>query len=197
MKAVTLGFIAAVLVHGVILLFGGILFFSEEEAAARAPVREVELFEPETAEEEEEQDESAEDERETRPADELKVEDEKPPEMQQLYNEEQVAGAPTDATPRLDALSLSALESALSGSSSGGESGFGFGVSLASGGRIGGTGAPGSDGGDGLGGDLRQAFDPSDLDQRARPIFQSPPTYPADLRQKKIEGTCTLVFIVD
>lgn len=202
MKSIVLGFVAAVFAHAAILLFGGILFFSDEEAAARGPVREVALFAEEQPAEEEAPKTDEEREKkdvETRPAEEMKQDEERPPDMKEMFEaEEQPQGLPTDSVARLDAVSLSALESALSGGGAGGEGGFGVSASLASGGRIGGTGAPGSGGGgDGLGDDLSGAFDPSDLDTRARPIFQSPPSYPADLRQKKVEGICTVVFIVD
>jgi periplasmic protein TonB len=41
------------------------------------------------------------------------------------------------------------------------------------------------------------AFDVSELEKRPTAITQVPPTYPADLRKAKIEGTVTLVFVLD
>ncbi len=201
MKGALLGFIAAVLVHAAILLFGGVLFFTSKEAEARGPVREVALFsEAEQAAEEAKRNDKPEEKKdlETKPVEELKQDEERPPDMKQVFEaEEPSQGSPTDSVARLDAMSLSALESALSGGG-GGDGGFAVSGSLASGGRIGGTGAPGSSGvGGGDGGDLSGAFDVSELDQRARPVFQSAPIYPSDLRQKKIEGIVTVLFIVD
>lgn len=197
MKGVVVGFIAAVLVHAAILLFGGVFLFSEKEAAARGPVKEVELF----ADEEQQKDEAKPEEREdleSRPAEELQQEQETPPEMKEIYQaEEKPAGLPTDEVARLDAMSLSALESALSGGGSGGGDSFGVaGGSLVGGGRIGGTGAPGG-GGLGDGGGADGVFDVGDLDSGARPVFQPAPVYPAELRQKKVEGTAWVVFVVD
>ncbi len=199
MKSVVLGFVAAVFVHAAILLFGGILFFSSKEAEARGPVREVALFSEEPAAEEQAEKEKPKDKDvETRPAEELQVDEERPPEMKQIYDAEpQPAGLPTDSVARLDALSLSALDSALGGGAAGGEGGFGFAAHLGSGGRIGGTGAPGSGGPADGGGGMSDVFDVSELDQRARPVFQSAPTYPSELRQKKVEGTVWLVFVID
>ena len=107
---------------------------------------------------------------------------EKPPDMQQLVEIEHEALSLADATPELSAVSLAALESALDPGAAG-ES-FGSAVNLASGGRIGGTGVAG--GGDGEGNDA--AFGIGDLDQTARAVFQAAPNYPADLRQRKVEG---------
>jgi protein TonB len=118
---------------------------------------------------------------------------EAPPEMPEIA-EPAPAIEPTDVVARLEALSLGALENALD-PSAGGES-FGSGISLASGGRIGGTGALGS-----AGGQLENAadaiFDIGALDQKPRLIEQSPPVYPAELRQRKIQGTVYVTFVVD
>jgi protein TonB len=193
MKATVIALFAAVLVHGLLLLFGGVFFFTEEEQKAREVVREVELFAEEAKEEAPDETEP---EAEEEPEPELKVEDEKPPEMAELVrNEPAPSLEPTDAVARLDALSLSALESALNGG--GGGDGFGAGGgSLTSGGRIGGTGAPGS-GGDLGDGPSDAIFDIGDLDEQARPIFQAAPVYPSDLRRQKVEGIVYVVFLVD
>lgn len=200
MKSIVIGVIAALLVHAAVLLFGGVFFFTDEEAKAKGPVKEVELFSEEASEAKDEAKPANED-LETKPAEELQEPPEKPPEMQQVYEaEEQTAAiSPTDSIARLDAVSLSALESALSGgATAGGGDFFGGGVSLASGGRIGGTGAPGSTGGDGDGGSVSSdVFDVSELDQRARPVYQASPMYPGEMRQKKVEGVVNVVFIVD
>src|SRR5262245_56657163 len=66
-------------------------------------------------------------------------------------------------------------------------------VDFASGGRIGGTGRAGDadDGGEG------GAFSIAELDQKPRAILQTAPQYTYELRQKKIEGTVSVLFIVD
>jgi protein TonB len=93
-------------------------------------------------------------------------------------------------------MSLGALESALEPGDSGG-AGFGVGGgSLASGGRIGGTGTPGAEG------SLEESsadfiFDIRALDQKPRPVHQAQPIYPRELRQRKVEGTVYVVFVVD
>jgi len=40
-------------------------------------------------------------------------------------------------------------------------------------------------------------FDITEIDQKARPLFQSPPVYPIELRKRKIEGTVLVQFVVD
>jgi protein TonB len=193
-RGIVLAFLAALAIHALILLFGGVFFFTDEEAAARAPVREVELFSEEQTEEKQPEKEKPNDE-EKPPVEEVAQPEEQPPDMRQIVDaapEPQPDTASTDAIARLDALSLSALESALDPSGGGGE--FSSGVNLASGGRIGGTGAAGAGGG---GDDLSAAFDVGELDQRARPIFQAAPAYPFELRQKKVEGVVYMLFIVD
>lgn len=194
MRGIVLAFLAALAIHALVLLFGGVFFFTEEEARARAPVREVELFTEEQAEEEPPQEELPQEE-ERREVEEVVQPEDEPPDMRELVDaapEPTAESAATDSIARLDALSLSALESALDPSAGGGE--FSSGANLASGGRIGGTGAAGAGGG---GDDLTAAFDVGELDQRARPIFQAAPVYPFELRQKKVEGTVYMLFIVD
>jgi protein TonB len=197
MRAFVLALLAALALHGLVLLFGGVFFFTDEELKDRGAPREVELFE--NAELEAEKPPEDVEDLEARKPEDLEVAEEKPPEMRELFREEPTPDAPTaaDTVARLDALSLSALESALSGAGGTGSDGFGVGASLASGGRIGGTGAPGS-GGDLEGDALHDvAFDIAELDQRARPIVQAAPVYPAALRAKKTEGTVYVVFVVD
>ena len=55
------------------------------------------------------------------------------------------------------------------------------------------TSPPGEGEDEGAGG----AFAIADLDQKPRPILQPAPQYPYELRQKKIEGTVSVLFIVD
>lgn len=193
MRGIALALLAALAIHGLILLFGGVLFFTDKEAAARAPVREVELFSEEQAEEKPRDEKKLEEEK--REVEQVQAPDEKPPDMRELVDvaPDQPDASPTDEVARLDALSLSALESALDPGAAG-SGDFASGASLASGGRIGGTGSAGAGGG---GDDLSAAFDVGELDQRARPIFQTAPVYPFELRQKKVEGTVYMLFVVD
>ena len=122
-----------------------------------------------------------------KPPEELQAQKEKPPEISEV-----VHSAPaSDATPALDAASLSAIQAALNPGGGAGE--FGASVSLASGGRIGGTGKPGSRGGNDP---LDKAFSMDDIDQKPRPIVQTPPTYPAELRGKKMQGVAQVAFVV-
>jgi len=179
--------VAAVFVHGAILLFGGLVMF---HGPARSIVREdVELLasSEETPDKEKEKDKPKEQEQAEEAADEqaqIEAAREQMPDLRSLAALEGPAAAPA-----LAALSLSDLEGALGGAGGGGA--FAEGFSLSSGGRIGGTGT--ASGGDGLGDFLSIA----DLDQRPRPVFQASPSYPQDLRRRKVEGTVHLVFYVD
>jgi protein TonB len=195
LKAILLAIVAALCVHGVLFLFGGFFFFTEEEQRARQVVREVELFAEEAEElEPEEPQETTEPEQEP----ELKADEEEPPAMAELVRTAEATPelVPTDAIARLEALSLSALESALAGGGSGESFGSAGSGGLSSGGRIGGTGAAGA--GMGLGdGPSDGIFDIGELDEAARPVFQAAPVYPYELRKQKLEGIVYVVFIVD
>lgn len=183
MKRLFLAILAAIAVHAVILLFGGIFFMHDPVKKEERKVLDIEPLtedkkkeEPEAEVVEEQVEEPA----------------EKPPDMTEVVKMQEQLSAAT-AAPALDAVSLSALEGALSGSSGGGE--FAIGASLASGGRIGGTGAPGSEGADGALGD--GIFSLSELDQQPRAIFQAAPIYPFEMRQRKQAGEVYLLFVVD
>jgi protein TonB len=189
MRATILGVAAAVLLHAVVLLFGGILFPGPEQQKTAARVENVDLVA--------DTDEKKEDKPAEEPVEESEAEEtmetaaERPPDARDLEILRQQAAAA--AVPELAALSLGALEEAL-GPGAGGDGGFGGLVNLASGGRIGGTGSPGA------AMDAPAAalvFALPDLDQKPRPIFQAEPVYPFELRQKKIEGTVYVQFIVD
>ena len=185
MRAWVPAILAAIVLHLGILLFGGVFFLGRKEVAEKTQVEDVELT----------------------------VESEKEPEREVVEAEAEAAPVPQDAPPtmveqvetqptldpgaaRLDALSLSELSAALdaaAGQASGAD-GFGGSASLASGGVIGGTGAPGA----ALGESPADAiFDIGQLDQRARPVRQVAPAYPSTLRQRKVEGTVYVVFVVD
>ena len=104
------------------------------------------------------------------------------------------AGGPTDVIARLDALSLGALESALEPGASG--DGFGGSASLASGGRIGGTGAPGASSGV-EDAQADEIFDAAVLDQGPRILHQVAPVYPAELRRRGTEGQAEVRVVID
>jgi protein TonB len=179
----------AVIAHVAILLFGGVLFMGSEDEPA-AVIEEVDLLTAEADEPEAEEPQP-----EEPPPEELVVAEEPPPIPVEIAETPPPAVAePADLVQRLDALSLSALEGALA-PGAGGDS-FGPAASLASGGRIGGTAAPGSlaagaaDAADAI-------FDITMLDQQPRLVHQVPPAYPLDLRKRRIEGTVYVVFVVD
>src|SRR6185295_787069 len=187
MRAWVVAILAALVLHAAILLFGGVFFLKSEEGAA-AKVEEVDLMASAEPEKEAEQDA-------VEPAEApIEMAKEAPPEMPEVV-EAAPQLEPTDVVARLDALSLGALADALDPNAGGG--GFGRGaVSLASGGRIGGTGAPGATGGL-AGTDSDALFDLGALDQTPRLVHQPPPVYPAELRRQKLEGTVYVVFVVD
>jgi protein TonB len=173
-----LGIVAAVILHAAFLTFGGLLLPEANEE--HATLQEVELVGPQAEQQEPQPPEPA--------------PDEPPPPPES--DEAAAAAALEDADaqpaviPALDAASLGALEDALFGR--GGAGDFATSLDFASGGRIGGTGKPGS-GED----ELERAFSLAEVDQRARPLFQTQPLYPAELRSRKVEGTVTLVCVVD
>jgi TonB family protein len=185
---IVLAFLGALVLHGAILLLGGLVLFPDKDAPDATA--EVDLL---SGAVEEKKDEAKDDEKrdaqesaEEAPDESLKAE---APEMPDLRNLAALEG-PANG-PALAAMSLSDLESALGGSG-GGAGGFATGFSFASGGRIGATGL-GGPGGDGL----DAAFSIADLDQRPRPIIQTMPDYPVELRKRKVEGTVQVVFLVD
>lgn len=195
MTSRVIGITAAILVHAAILLFGGIFFMkSGSEEAKKTKIENVELVQ---------MDDEKKKEKDKKPAEEdVKKEEEKEEKAEEIKETQQVPDlqeiAKLDAAaaaPALDAMSLSALEDALNPSDvASGEGGF-FqnSVDFSSGGRIGGTGRAVDQGGEGEGG----AFAIAELDQRPRAILQAAPQYPYELRQKKIEGTVSVLFIVD
>jgi protein TonB len=172
-------FLAALAVHAVILLFGGlVLFRSERKSAIRenielvaeqAPEKKVDKKEPEEKKTEAPIEESS----------------EPMPDVKNLAQLESPVAAPA-----LAPLSLTDLEGVLSADGAGGA--FGTGGGLSSGGRIGGTGTVG-----GLADDIGDIASLADLDQRPRAIFQAAPSYPVELRKRNLEGSVQVVFLVD
>ncbi|NBX25157.1 MAG: energy transducer TonB [Planctomycetes bacterium] len=181
-KAGLLFIVAAVVLHGLVLLFGGLLFNHEPETASK---RDVEIATESVTEDKERQQDLPKPEQLEKP-------EEPPPDPNQAPPsavEQAMAG---DDAPALDAASLSALEAALGGESGAGGGEFATGgSSLASGGRIGGRGGPGG------GEEFSGAFSMSEIDQRPRPLVQVAATYPSEMRSRKAEGVVTVIFVVD
>ncbi|MFO1012044.1 MAG: energy transducer TonB [Planctomycetota bacterium] len=177
-----LGIGAAVFVHLVVIAFGGIFFLEDENP--RGSVQAVDLL----ADAEDVKKDSKKEEPPETPPEELETHDETPPDSAEVLKS--LDAAPINDAPALEAASLSAIEAALSGQSGGGD--FAEAIGFASGGRIGGTGVAG-----GPGGELEEAFSLAELDQKPRAITQVSPTFPAEMRGKKIEGVVSVIFVVD
>jgi protein TonB len=174
----TFGLVAALLVHALFLLFGGLFVGTGHPGGTAAP--EVDLVDTDLTRPDE-----------TPP---LEPPPEAPPEAEPAPDADAILrdleASPSDDLPALDAATLSALEAALRGEGGGGD--FLRAASLQGGGRIGGTGSP--DGGDDA---FAAAFSLADLDQKPRAMFQATPVYPNELRGKKVEGIVTVLFVVD
>jgi protein TonB len=189
MRARLLGYTAAILFHLLVLLFGGALFLKPDAKEKERTVREVDLVEAEAGKPEEQKEEPVQEAAPVEETDQPIVEEvERPPEVRQAID---LDASPAASASALEALSLSALEGALNPTLAGAD-GFGGSASLASGGRIGGTGS-----GIDAGAAADAVFAVADLNQAPRVIFQVAPTYPLELRRRKIEGTVQLAFIVD
>lgn len=175
----TVGLLCAVLLHGGFLLFGGLLLPERKPSSGESHT--VDLLSELAAAKEDPQQEHKEIEKIERP--EEKAPDDVPapqaPEVQ-----------PQNDAPALEAASLSAIEAALHGQGGGGD--FSVALSLASGGRIGGTGKQ-----DGMGERLESAFSLAEIDQKPRAVFQGSPSYPMEMRGKNLEGVVVLIFVVD
>jgi len=175
-----LGVVFAVIVHGGVLLFGGILF--PKATADHSSLQVVELLSDEDiAEKAEEKIEEK--------VEELEAESEEIPDAEKIIQSLEMP-TPYEA-PALDAASLSAIEAALNGLA-GAAGDFSMGANLEGGGVIGGTGRPGS-----LGDQMDEAFSLAEIDQKPRPVFQGAPVFPSEMRGKKFEGVVTVIFVVD
>lgn len=178
-----LGIGAAVFVHLVVIAFGGIFFLEDENP--RGSVQAVDLL----ADAEDVKKDSKKEEPPETPPEELETHDETPPDSAEVLKS--LDAAPINDAPALEAASLSAIEAALNGGGSGGGD-FAEALSFGSGGRIGGTGkAGGSDE------KIDEAFSLTEIDQKPRAIFQASPTFPAEMRGKKVEGLVSVIFVVD
>lgn len=178
--------VAALVVHAALLLFGGILFLGHDEQ--QASKRDVEIVTESVDKDREDQ--------EKQPEEQEKIEqkDDAPPDPDQSAPPVDTPASSDDA-PALDAASLSAIENALNGAAGAGGVDFGGGgASLQSGGQFGGTGRGGGKGSDDQ---FQGAFSMSEIDQRPRAVFQVAGSYPSEMRQRKVEGVVTILFIVD
>ncbi|HKQ96565.1 MAG TPA: hypothetical protein VJV75_01690, partial [Candidatus Polarisedimenticolia bacterium] len=130
-RAVIFALVAAVVVHGGILLFGGlVLFHGKPEAVVRENVDLVGEADEKKDDKKEEDKPKAQESAEAEDQEKLTAAQEPLPDLKAL---EAPAGPATG--PALAAMSLADLEGALNGQGSGGD-GFGGGSSLVSGGRI-------------------------------------------------------------
>ena len=178
------GIFFALSLHGVVLLFGGLLFLRDDEDKGTLAV--VDLL---TTEEPEKKKDEQKEEQLAQPTEEPQDPEEEPPDVSAMLKELDLSAL--SAEPELEAASLSAITDALSGISSGsGE--FGDALSFASGGRIGGTGKAGE-----LSATTEGMFSMAEIDQKPRAVFQAAPQFPASMRGKKLEGLVTLIFVVD
>lgn len=175
-----LGILAAVVLHAGVLLFGGLIFAGAKDEKGK--LQQVELLDPEAPEEKKKPEEPQE------AKEELQPETEKAPDAAEILR--QLDQPVTSAGPALDAVSLGALEQALNGQASGGD--FSDALSFASGGRLGAGGGTGT-----LDEQSENAFSLAEIDQKPRVVFQTAPLYPSEMRGKKLEGSVTLLFVVD
>jgi protein TonB len=182
---IVLCIVGALLVHAVIIAFGGILFLGEE--TVQSSRRDIELLNEDVQKDKDKVDEE---EKEVVQPD-LKAPSDAPPDPNQVLAAVDTPSDSNDA-PALDSASLGALEQALNGGAGGGASDFGGGASLSSGGRIGGTGKAAA-----AEQEFQGAFSMSEIDQRPRPVHQVAGAYPAEMRARNVEGVVTLIFIVD
>jgi protein TonB len=177
---------AALVVHVAILLFGG-WFFLKEEGPPKSTIP-VELIDPTMDDDKKKEDPQ----KPQEPQEEVQKQDETPPDTSEVVDRASDVPA-TDLQPELDATTIAGLANALGGGVGGGEF-FDGATSLEGGGIIGGTGRRGGEEG---GDPLDEAFDPAGIDQQARVLVQTAPSYPSEMRGKKVEGVVTLIFVVD
>jgi len=179
-----LGIVGAVLVHILILLFGGIFFMHGEDGIDKT--REVELLSETESEKPKEEEEKPQD---TEPSEQIEEEQEEIPDSAEVVRS--LEAAPANSAPALAEASLAAIEQALNGQGGGGGE-FAAVMDFSSGGVIGGKGKGGISEEK-----FEEAFSLSEIDQGPRVVYQVGGNYPAELRGKKIEGVATVIFIVD
>jgi periplasmic protein TonB len=175
------GIFIAVILHIGFILFGGLIFNSHKDAKANTvtvelvnpdDVAQTKPVEPKTAVEQTEEP--------------IAASQEPPPNADFIRSINPIAAA-----PGLAAMDLGAINDLLNhGLGAGGES-WGQQGSFASGGVVGGTGKPGA-----IQDTTEQTITMSEIDQKARTLFQTAPVFPSELRGKDIDGTVVVIFIV-
>lgn len=182
---VGLGFLAAIAVHGGFILFGGFLFLRHPKDYGT--LQQVELLSEDDIQTEKKDIKPPED--ELKKAEDLN--EEPPPNPEEIIRQMELESVMNNV-PALDAVSLSAIEAALSGQATAGGD-FAQSLSFSSGGRIGGLGQAGllEDK------NLDEAFSLAEIDQKPQAVVQSAPNYPAGLKGKKSEDVVTVIFVVD
>lgn len=174
-----LGIVCAIALHAGVIMFGGSLFTSHNNAHNK--LQQVELLSDDVvAEKEKPKDESIE-------AEKLDAAEAPAPDAAEMIRNMELSAAAN--APELEAASLSDIEAALGGQAGGGGD-FAGALSFESGGRIGGTGKAGA-----LDQNLEKAFSLSEIDQKPRPIFQAAPVYPSKMRSAT--GVVSVIFVVD
>ena len=183
--AILLGIGAAIVLHGLVVTFGGILFLHDD--ADKGSLQQVDLLTSEDVDKPKEKDKA--EEQVVEKKEEMQAEDEPPPDAEELMHD--LKQSAVNNAPKLDAASLGAIEQALNGGA-GGAGDFASTVGFSSGGVIGGTGKAGS-----MEDKIAAAFTLAEMDQKPRLIYQSAPLFPSEMRGKKVEGLVTLIFVVD
>ncbi len=178
-----MGILFAIVVHLGVILFGGLVFF--ERADDQGTLQQVDLLSENDAAPEDKKEKPKE--TDTEKTEDMETETEQAPDAGEIIRNLELSAA--NNAPRLEAASLGAIEAALSGQAGGGGD-FTEALSFSSGGRIGGTGKPGT-----LEQNLDDAFSMAEIDQKPRAIFQTAPTYPSGMRS--VEGVVHVIFIVD
>lgn len=176
-----LGLFLAFVAHAGLILFGGLVFGCEHEETRVH--QDVELLSETDSEKPKDKPED----KPREPEEKVDPDAEKPPDAAEVIRSLET---PPAEPPALEAASLGAIEQALNGGSAGGA--FADALTLASGGRIGGTGK-----GNALDSTMERAFSLAEIDQKPRAVFQASPLFPAEMRGKKVEGVVTMIFIVD
>lgn len=177
-----IGVILAVLLHAAFILFGGLIFNSDKDD--KGTLAKVDLLSESEAEKPKEE----------KPQEQKELQPEETPPEEAPDAEEIIRNMdtmPSNDAPALEAASLGAIEAALSGA--GGAGDFADALSFSTGGRIGGTGTSAG----GLQEEQEDAFSLGDLDQKPRALVTVDPVYPAELRNRRLEGVVFVIFVVE
>ena len=183
--AILLGIGAAIVLHGLVVTFGGILFLHDD--ADKGSLQQVDLLSSEDVDKPKEKDKV--EEQVVEKKEEIQAEDEPPPDAEELMHD--LDHSAVNDAPKLDAASLGAIEQALNGGAGGGGD-FADALSFNSGGRLDGHGR-----GSAIEETMASAFSLAEMDQKPRIIYQAAAMFPNEMRGKKVEGLVTLIFVVD